>query len=171
MTRKDLAQCTSAFHQLLMITRKRRVWHYSHLPLAWMSSRHLMLCQMASMCATIFLMGSDLIWMTASENSMSNKWAASAHGNLALLWQTTQYVITFLNMRVIVSSFIIYHFKYSRGFSEYLTIKKNITDEGSEKHVNDITGCKPGCNMFKYKTTLKERLRFLSTEHDQVLYI
>ena len=64
---------------------------------------------------------------------------------------------------------IIYQLKYSKGFSEYLRIKKNITDEGSEKHVNDITGCKPGCNMFKYKTTLKEKLRILSTEHDQVL--
>ena len=44
--------------------------------------------------------------------------------------------------------------------SEYLKIKKNITDEGSAKHVYEVTGCKPGCTMPKYRATVREKVRY-----------
>ena len=56
--------------------------------------------------------------------------------------------------------------------SEYLKIKKNITDEGSAQHVYEVTGCKMGCTMPKYSATIREKIRYnnvSSISEDQVL--
>ena len=36
----------------------------------------------------------------------------------------------------------------------------NVTDEGGEKHIYDLTGCQSGCNIKKYSATVKEQMRW-----------
>ena len=44
-------------------------------------------------------------------------------------------------------------------FTEYKRLKINVTDEGGEKHVYDVTGCKSGCNMNRFWANVKEKMR------------
>ena len=50
-------------------------------------------------------------------------------------------------------------FHHIRHFTEYRELKLNVTDEGGEKHVYDVTGCKSGCNMNKFLANVKEKIR------------
>ena len=36
----------------------------------------------------------------------------------------------------------------------------NVTDEGGEKHIYDLTGCQSGCNIKEYSATVKEQMRW-----------
>ena len=58
-------------------------------------------------------------------------------------------------------------------FPEYLKIKQNVTDDGGEKHIYELTGCKSGCNMKRYRATLKERVRYqnVSTVSDDQVFL
>ena len=44
-------------------------------------------------------------------------------------------------------------------YTEYQQLKIKVTDEGGEKHIYDITGCKSGCNIKKYSATVREKMR------------
>ena len=48
---------------------------------------------------------------------------------------------------------------HAANLTEYQRLKLNVTDEGGEKHVYEVTGCKSGCNMKKYAATVKEKMR------------
>ena len=50
-------------------------------------------------------------------------------------------------------------FHYIRHFTEYKNLKINVTDEGGEKHIYDVTGCKSGCNMNRFLANVKEKIR------------
>ena len=118
-------------------------------------------------------MGSYLIWTTVSENFISKKSAASVLGSTDPLGQPTHFARIVLSMKVFFSMYFKYHFKLTVFFlSEYLKIKKNITDEGSAQHVYEVTGCKMGCTMPKYSATIREKIRYnnvSSISEDQVL--
>ena len=62
-------------------------------------------------------------------------------------------------------------FHYIPHFAEYKRLKVNVTDEGGEKHVYDVTGCKSGCNMNRFLANVKEKMRIRNatgTSYNQV---
>ena len=62
-------------------------------------------------------------------------------------------------------------FHYIPHFTEYKRLKVNVTDEGGEKHVYDVTGCKSGCNMNRFLANVKEKMRIRNatgTSYNQV---
>ena len=65
------------------------------------------------------------------------------------------------SMKVFILSFYFNQFCAALiHLTEYQRIKAKVTDEGGEKHVYDVTGCKSGCTIKKYAATVKEKMRF-----------
>ena len=63
-------------------------------------------------------------------------------------------------MKVFILSFYFNQFCAALiHLTEYQRIKAKVTDEGGEKHVYDVTGCKSGCTIKKYAATVKEKMR------------
>ena len=63
-------------------------------------------------------------------------------------------------MKVFILSSYFNHFCAALiHLTEYQRIKAKVTDEGGEKHVYDVTGCKSGCTIKKYAATVKEKMR------------
>ena len=96
--------------------------------------------------------------MTVSESSMLKNLAASVLGSTIPLQHSTRLVTVSPNMKVNC----VYYFNIISSelhiLSEYLKIKKNVTDEGSAQHVYEVTGCKPGCTMPRYGAKIKEKV-------------
>ena len=61
-----------------------------------------------------------------------------------------------------------------RHFTEYKDLKLNVSDDGGEKHVYDVTRCKSGCKMNKFLTNVKEKVRIKNesgTPDNQVILL
>ena len=101
-----------------------------------------------------------LILTTVWEDFMPSVLVASAHGK-STPHPLILHVRTPHNLKAIarLTNKILFLFHYTRHFTEYRDLKLNVSDDGGEKHVYDVTRCKSGCKINKYLTDVKEKMR------------